>query len=133
MKYFDIEELSKSSTAEKLGLDNTPTLEAEQNLTRLVENILDPLREVYGKPIRVSSGYRSEKVNRSVNGATSSQHRKGEAADITVGNKIENQRLYALIKKLNLPYDQLINEYDFSWVHVSHKESGNRKQELKIG
>ena len=70
MKYFTIKELSHSDTAVARGIDNYPTAEAIHNLTKLVENVLDPLREKYGKPIRVSSGYRSAILNRSVNGAT---------------------------------------------------------------
>ena len=73
MKYFTIKELSHSDTAVARAIDNTPTGEVVHNLTELVENVLDPLREKYGKPIRVSSGYRSAVLNRSVNGATSSQ------------------------------------------------------------
>ena len=82
MKHFTIKELAHSDTALAKGIDNFPTAEAISNLTKLVDNVLDPLREKYGKPIRVSSGYRSAILNRSVNGATSSQHRLGEAADI---------------------------------------------------
>ena len=119
MKYFTIKELSHSDTAVARGIDNYPTAEAIHNLTKLVENVLDPLRGKYGKPIRVSSGYRSAILNRSVNGATSSQHRLGEAADITVGSKEENRKL-------------LIDEKDFSWVHVSFREGRNRKQVLKL-
>ena len=113
------------------GIDNTPTGEAVHNLTELVENVLDPLREKYGKPIRVSSGYRSAVLNRSVNGATSSQHRLGQAADITVGSKEGNRRLFEIIRK-ELPFDQLIDEKDFSWVHVSFRKGKNRKQVLKL-
>ena len=131
MKYFTIQELSHSDTAVARGIDNCPTAEAIHNLTKLVENVLDPLREKYGKPIRVSSGYRSAILNRSVNGATSSQHRLGEAADITVGSKEENRKLFEIIR-LELPFDQLIDERDFSWVHVSFRESRNRKQVLKL-
>ena len=98
MKYFTIKELSHSDTALAKGIDNFPTAEAISNLTKLVDNVLDPLREKYGKPIRVSSGYRSAILNRSVNGATSSQHRLGEAADITVGSKEENRKLFEIIK-----------------------------------
>lgn len=114
-----------------MGIDNYPTAEAIHNLTKLVENVLDPLREKYGKPIRISSGYRSAILNRSVNGATSSQHRLGEAADITVGSKEENRKLFEIIR-LELPFDQLIDEKDFSWVHVSFREGRNRKQVLKL-
>lgn len=131
MKYFTIKELSHSDTAVARGIDNYPTAEAIHNLTKLVENVLDPLREKYGKPIQVSSGYRSAILNRSVNGATSSQHRLGEAADITVGSKEENQKLFEIIRQ-ELPFDQLIDEKDFSWVHVSFREGRNRKQVLKL-
>ena len=131
MKYFTIKELSHSDTAVARGIDNYPAAEAIPNLPKLVENVLDPLREKYGKPIRVSSGYRSAILNRSVNGATSSQHRLGEAADITVGSKEENRKLFEIIR-LELPFDQLIDERDFSWVHVSFREGRNRKQVLKL-
>lgn len=132
MKYFTLKELTRSSTAEAKKLDNTPDETAEANLTKLVDNVLDPLREMYGKPIIVTSGYRSKAVNNSVNGATSSQHTLGEAADISVGSKEENKKLFNLIKD-NLPFDQLINEYDYSWVHVSYREGRLRKQILNIG
>ena len=131
MKYFTIKELSHSDTAVARGIDNYPTAEAIHNLIKLVENVLDPLREKYGKPIRVSSGYRSAILNRSVNGATSSQHRLGEAADITVGSKEENRKLFEIIRQ-ELPFDQLIDAKDFSWVHVSFREGRNRKQVLKL-
>lgn len=131
MKYFTLKELTKSSTAQAKGLDNTPDEAAIANLNKLVDNVLDPLRELYGKPIIVTSGYRSEAVNRSVNGATSSQHKLGCAADITAGTKKENEKLFNLIKD-NLEYDQLINEKDYSWVHVSYREGKLRKQILKI-
>lgn len=104
MIYFTIEELTKSNTAIAKKLDNTPDEQAIKNLNTLVDNVLDPLRKLYGKPIVVTSGYRSPAVNRSVNGVTSSQHALGEAADISGGNKEENKKLFNLIKN-NLPYD----------------------------
>ncbi len=131
MKYFTIKEMCSSSTAQAKGIDNTPTAETISNLTELINNVLDPLREMYGKPIRVSSGYRSEQLNRNVNGSKSSQHRLGMAADITTGDVIENRKLFQLIQ-LNLPFDQLIDEKNFSWVHVSYNPKGNRKQILKL-
>ena len=131
MKHFTIKELAHSDTVLAKGIDNFPTAEAINNLTKLVDNVLDPLREKYGKPILVSSGYRSAILNRSVNGATSSQHRLGEAADITVGSKEGNRKLFEIIKS-ELPFDQLIDEKDFSWVHVSFREGRNRKQILKL-
>ena len=134
MKYFTIQELTASATAKRKGIDNTPDAKAVASLTALVSNVLDPLREAYGKPIVVTSGYRCPKLNRAVGGAARSQHCKGEAADIrTLSNRRwENRQLYDLIRKLGLPYDQLIDEYDYSWIHVSYNESRNRREELHI-
>lgn len=119
MKYFTIEELTRSITAQRLGIDNTPPPAAVKNLHRLVEQVLDPLREAWGGPIHVNSGYRCVALNRAVGGAPRSQHMKGEAADITVGSRLDNARLYHLLMQLHLPVDQAINERDFAWIHVS--------------
>ena len=133
MKFFTIKELTKSNEAKRNKINNVPTKQEEQNLIALVENILDPLREAYGKPIIVTSGYRCERLNKLVNGSKTSQHRTGQAADIrTVEDTIEeNKKLFELIQKLNLPFDQLINEYNYSWVHVSYSPR-NRRQILNI-
>ena len=132
MKYFTMKELTKSSTADKLGIDNTPTTEVSAQLSNLVTHVLDPLREMYGKPITVNSGYRCPKLNAAVGGAKSSQHIRGEAADISAGSKTENKKLFELIRD-NLPFDQLLNESDYSWVHVSYvSTSKNRKQILSL-
>lgn len=132
MKYFTIEEMTKSSTATAKHIDNTPNQTAIDNLTKLIEIVLDPLREWYGKPIRVNSGYRCEALNEAVGSKTKkSQHLYGEAADITVGSKTENEKLFNYIKD-NLPFDQLINESNFSWVHVSYREGRLRKQVLAL-
>lgn len=119
MKYFTIKELCGSTTAKELGIDNTPTPQAVENMTRLINVVLDPLREAYGKPITTNSGYRSQALNAVTKGASkTSQHMTGEAVDITVGTKEGNKWLFDYIKD-NLPYDQLIDEYNYSWVHVS--------------
>lgn len=131
MKYFTIEEMTKSSTATAKHIDNTPNQTAIDNLTKLIEIVLDPLREWYGKPIRVNSGFRCEALNEAVGGSDTSQHRLGEAADITVGTKKGNKKLFNYIKD-NLPFDQLINESNFSWVHVSYREGRLRKQVLAL-
>lgn len=133
MKYFTISELTKSATAQRLGIDNTASPEVASNLTALVHNVLDPLREAWGAPIIVTSGYRSPKLNSAVGGAKSSQHLKGEAADIrTVSDKpSDNKKLFDLIIKLKLPYDQLIDEYGYNWIHVSYG-SRHRRQILHI-
>lgn len=131
MKYFTIEEMIKSSTATAKRIDNTPSEEGVLKLQKLIEAVLDPLREWYGKPIKINSGYRCEALNEAVGGSNTSQHRLGEAADITVGTKKGNKKLFNYIKD-NLPFDQLINESNFSWVHVSYREGRLRKQVLAL-
>lgn len=133
MKFFTLNELIKSDAAKRSKINNTPNKQEENNLIALVENILDPLREAYGKPIIVTSGFRCERLNKLVNGSKTSQHRTGQAADIrTVEDTVEeNKKLFDLAQELNLPFDQLIDEYNFDWVHVSYS-SRNRKQILHI-
>ncbi len=133
MKYFTIPELTKSATASRRKIDNTPSAAVIANLTALVDNILDPLREAWGAPIIVTSGYRCVRLNAAVGGVKASQHTLGQAADIrTVSDKpADNKRLFDLIVKLGLPYDQLIDEYGYNWVHVSYS-SRNRRQILHI-
>ena len=131
MRFFSIKELCKSITADKYNIDNTPTQEVTDNLTKLVDNILDPLREAWGRPIYVNSGYRSPKLNAKVGGSTNSQHKSGQAADITTGNTSNNEKLFKLIQNLKLPFDQLIDEKNYSWIHVSYGPK-NRRQILKL-
>lgn len=133
MKYFTINELTKSATAKRLKIDNTPNDEVIKNLTALVDNVLDPLREAYGQPIIVSSGYRCPQLNKAVGGVKNSQHTLGMAADIhTVSDTVEdNKKLYQLIRTLDLPVDQCINEYNYNWIHVSYSQK-NRRQYLSI-
>lgn len=132
-KYFSIAELTKSETANKRKINNKPTKEVENCLNQLIDNILDPLREAYGQPIIVSSGYRCPELNKAVGGAKTSQHTFGQAADIHTksNSKESNKQLFELIKQLKLPFDQLINEYNYSWVHVSYSNR-NRRQILNI-
>ena len=131
MKYFTIKELCKSSTAIQKGIDNSPNSEIISNLEMLVDNVLDPLREKYEKPIIVNSGYRCQALNKAVKGSKTSSHLKGLAADITVGSPSKNKILFELVKKLNLPFDQLIDESNFSWIHVSYAQKP-RKQILHL-
>ena len=133
MKHFQLHELTKSSTATRYGIDNTPNNEIKENLNQLVDNILDPLREAYGKPIIVTSGYRCPALNKVLNGSKTSQHVKGQAADIrTVSDTPQdNKKLFDLILELKLPFDQLINEYNFNWVHVSYGPR-HRRQVLNV-
>jgi hypothetical protein len=132
MKYFTIREMKKSDRATKAGIVNEPSIQEVKNLTALIEKVLDPLREAYGRPIIVTSGYRCEQLNKLVGGSASSQHKKGEAADIKTieDTPEENRKLYDLIIKLKLPFDQLINEHGFDWIHVSYGPR-HRRQKLK--
>ena len=132
MKYFSIKELSESATARQRFIFNTPPASAVEALHALVDNVLDPLREAWGAPIKVNSGYRCPKLNRLVGGTPNSQHQLGEAADITAGNRAKNRRLLALIKRLDLPVDQCIDEKDCLWIHVSHRTGRNRRLYMKF-
>ena len=132
MKYFTIAELCKSTTADRLGINNRCNQEHVVNLTALVNNVLDPLREMYGKPITVNSGFRCPALNKAVKGSATSQHMTGQAADIDTGDRQQNKLLFEYIRK-SLPFDQLIDESNFAWVHVSFRADGmNRNQVLKL-
>ena len=131
MKYFTIKELCKSSTAEQKKIDNTPNSEVVNNLEKLVEHILDPLREKYGKPIHVNGGYRCPALNKAVGGSKPSQQMLGFAADFTVGSATKNKILFNLIQELNLHFDQLFDEKNFRWIHVSYSDKP-RKQILHL-
>lgn len=131
MKHFTIDELCRSETARIRGIDNTPTEEVRKNLTALVDNVLDPLREWYGKPIRVNSGYRCTALNKAVGGVANSQHLTGQAADIDTDDRLENRKLMKHIEE-NLDFDQLIWENGGAWLHVSYRADGkNRGQVLR--
>ena len=133
MKYFTISELLHSDTAVAKKIWNGANREQEDNLTALVEAVLDPLRIFYGLPIRISSGFRCPTLNKAVGGVSNSQHLRGEAADIDTGNIAANRRLAKMIVDLKLPFDQLIDESNYAWVHVSHKRNvGNRGQILRM-
>ncbi len=136
-EHFTLSEFCRSNTATRLGLTNNPTTPQQmQAMEALCKNILEPLRQHIGKPLRINSGFRSPKVNKAIGGAKDSQHMKGEAADIEC-DFLQNDELVAVITELELPFDQLILEHcdpnvPFSgWVHVSHSLY-NRKQTLTI-
>ena len=119
MKWFSIDELCRSAKADKLGIKNEPTAQDIECMQTLIDKVLDPLREAYGRPIKVNSGFRTKQLNAVLPGSSrTSQHMTGEAADITVGSKDGNKWLFEYIRD-NLPYDQLIDEYNYSWIHVS--------------
>ena len=136
MKYFSIRELSRSETASRKGINNTPNSAVVSALTALIDNVLDPLREKWGAPIIVTSGYRSPALNRAVGGASGSQHTKGEAADIrSVSDSIkDNKELFNLVlqmlKDKEIKVGQLIDEYGYNWVHVSLPRSGKVNNQI---
>lgn len=132
MKYFSIKELCHSDTANARGIDNTPTEDVKANLEALIENVLDPLREAYGKPIYINSGYRCSELNKAVGGVSNSEHQTGCAADIDTNNKEENRKLFELAQELNLPFRQLIDEANLSWVHISYNANDIKRQVLKL-
>lgn len=137
-KNFTLEELTKSSTAIRYGIKNVPTKDELNNLTKLCETILQPIRNKYDHPIIVSSGFRNPQVNRIVKGSPTSQHMKGEAADIhSVSDTVEdNKIIFNLIKKMvddgDIQVGQLINEYNYNWIHVSLPTSKHKNQILSI-
>lgn len=136
-QHFSLEEMTKSQTASRKGIDNTPTPEVVENLKQLCENVLEKIRNHFGRPLTVNSGYRGPKLNKAIGGAKNSQHLTGQAADIEIPG-MDNKILFCWIRD-NLDYDQLILEYykpgipDSGWVHVSWNSKGNRKQILTIG
>lgn len=127
MKYFTIKELTDSLTAVRLGISNQPTSVIIANLTHLIETILDPIREKWGSPVRVNSGYRSKLLNRAVGGTAKSQHLTGNAADITVGSPDANKRLFEMVRNMDIPFDQLIDESGYRWIHISSSLNPRRR------
>ncbi len=111
------------------ALDNTPPPEAQARLVALCAAVLDPLRQALGKPVRVTSAYRSAAVNRAIGGAVSSQHMVGEAADLKVEG-MTSQQLAMFIHAERLPYDQLI--WEPTWVHVSYSIGRQRGETLRF-
>ena len=132
MKYFSISELTSSATAQREGIDNTPTESAYHLLHVLVEKLLDPIREAWGEPIVVSSGYRCPELNALVGGAQYSHHLLGCAADLIAGNRADHRRLFKLIVQMlqtgQIRFTQLIAEDNYRWLHISYVPSDLRCQ-----
>jgi len=132
-KNFALNEFTKSVSAIRNGIDNEPTKEHIRNIQLLVKFVLQPLREALGSPIRITSGYRSEALNKLIKGSKRSQHCKGQAADIQfkVDGVMDNKLIWEKVIELQLPFDQMINEFEFSWVHISYNHEHNRKSMLE--
>ena len=131
-KNFVLSEITRSNTAKRLGISNEPTKKHLENMQRLVSNLIQPMRDELG-PVRISSGYRSKALNRAIGGSSKSQHCKGEALDLQFwkDGKMCNKEVYDWIISSHLEFDQMINEFDFAWIHISLKKEGNRKQVLE--
>lgn len=128
-EHLELSELTRSESAKRLGVSNMPTPQHIENLKLLADNVFEPVRNHFNVPIRISSGYRSSILNKSIGGANKSQHSIGEAIDIDMdGTSIKNSEIFEFIKN-KLDFDQLINEFDFQWVHVSYSKK-NRKEVL---
>lgn len=134
-KSFTLNELTKSQEATRLGIDNTPNEEHILNLKLLCENILQPIRDFYGMPLSVSSGYRSPELCEAIGSSRTSQHTRGQAADFEIFS-VPNKEVAEFVVK-NLEYDQCIlefwneNEPNSGWIHCSFNSAGNRKQYLQ--
>ena len=134
MKYFTIPELCASATARREGIDNSPTESAYHLLHVLVEQLLDPIREAWGEPIVVSSGYRCPELNALVGGAQHSHHLLGCAADLIAGNRDDHRRLFRMIVQMQqqgkIRFTQLIAEDNYRWLHISYVPSNLRCEVL---
>lgn len=126
-KHFTLAEMTVSQTAARDGLKNVPSALQMENLRLLCENILEPLRLRVRRPVVINSGFRSASVNRRIGGSNKSQHCKGEASDLIIPG-MDVAEVAMLIRRMNLPYDQLIDEFG-QWVHVSFSPR-NRRQFL---
>ena len=134
-KNLSLAEFTRSQTAKRRGIDNTPTDDHLEAAKKLAENIFQPIREHFGKPIFITSGYRSEALNKAIGGSTTSQHSKGEAIDIDMDGhgKPTNTEVFYYIKE-NLDFDQLIWEFgddeNPDWVHISFKAIGEQRNQI---
>jgi len=136
-KHLSLAEVVRSETAKRNGIDNTPTAEHLENFKLLAEKVFEPIRAHFKVPIHISSGYRSQALNKFIKGSASSQHCKGEAIDIDMDGSssgVTNKMVFDFIVD-NLDWDQIIHEFGTDanpdWVHVSYTKGKNRKQKLK--
>ena len=128
--HFTLAEFTRSESAKRHGVSNQPTSEHIQNIKILCERVLEPIRMKFG-PLILSSGYRSKVLNHYIGGSLKSQHCEGKAADLDMDgvDGVTNKEIFEYIKN-ELEFDQLINEFNYSWIHVSYNLGKNRKQVL---
>ena len=131
-KNFSRPEIEHSNTAKRLGISNEMSEKHLESMQRLIDNLIQPMRDAIG-PIRISSGYRSPKLNKAIGGSSRSQHSKGEALDLQFWEKgkMNNRVIYDWVLESGVEFDQMINEFDFSWIHISLKSRENRSQVLE--
>jgi len=128
--HFTLAEFTRSESAKRHGVSNEPTAEHLQNIKILCQTVLEPIRLKFG-PINISSGYRSKLLNHYIGGSLRSQHCEGKAADLDMDNMggVTNKQIFEYIKN-ELEFDQLINEFNYGWIHVSYNAGQNRSQVL---
>ena len=135
-KHLSLAEVTRSETAKRNGVSNMPTPEHLENFKLLAEKVFEPIREHFGVPIHISSGYRSKELNKAIGGSSSSQHLLGQAIDIDMDGSssgVTNKQVFDFIIK-NLDFDQLIFEFGTKdapdWVHVSYKSTGKQRKQV---
>ena len=135
-EHLDLAEVTRSDSAKRKGISNQPTPEHLENFKKLAENIFEPIRKHFGVPIHISSGYRSNALNKAIGGSSTSQHCTGEAIDIDMdgsANGVTNKMVFDYIKA-NLNFDQLIWEFGTKdapdWVHVSYESTGKQRKQI---
>lgn len=128
-EHFSLSEFTFSSTAVRKGIDNTPDEKTIENLKALCIHVLEPIRAKLGKPIRITSGYRSKALNKAIGGSKTSQHVEGKAVDFHVEG-CEIEELFQFIKRNGIEFDQLIQEFG-EWIHISWNGFDNRNQALR--
>jgi len=131
-KNFVLSEITRSNTARRKGISNEPEKEHLANLQTIITELIQPMRNAIG-PIRISSGYRSPKLNRAIGGSSRSQHCKGQALDLQFwkDGEINNKVIYDWVLDSGLELDHMINESDFAWIHISFSSGKNRKHVLE--
>jgi len=135
-KNLTLKEAIKSNTATRKGIDNTPDQWAINNLKAVAENIFQPMRDHFGVPIGVSSGFRGKDLNKAIGGSKYSQHMIGEALDLDADmyGKVTNAEIFNYVKN-NLEWDQMIwefgNDEEPNWVHISYKDDGPNRKQIK--